>query len=150
MILYRIARCQYVNDLSGTGARLYGGRWSSIGRAVVYLASSSSLAVLEVLVHLQPLLLPDDYCRMEVEVPDNLIESVTIDELPAAWRDISPPQTLTRFGDSFIKEGKYLLLKVPSSIVPSEYNYLLNPAHPGMNKVKLLTREPFDFDSRLV
>ncbi|MDO3641650.1 MAG: RES family NAD+ phosphorylase [Mucilaginibacter sp.] len=150
MILYRIARCQYVNDLSGTGARLYGGRWSSIGKPVVYLASSSSLAVLEVLVHLQPLLIPDGYCRMEMKVPDDKILSVKTDELPDNWRDISPPQTLTRFGDRFIKEGKYLLLKVPSSIVPSEYNYLLNPAHPEMNKVKLLTREPFDFDSRLV
>jgi len=150
MILYRIARCPYANDLSGTGARLYGGRWSSIGKAVLYLASSSSLAVLEVLVHLQPLLVPDDYCRMEVEVPDDNILSVKINELPADWRDISPPQILTRFGDSFIKEGKYLLLKVPSSIVPTEFNYLLNPAHQDMGKVKLLNKEPFDFDSRLV
>jgi RES domain-containing protein len=150
MILYRIARCPYANDLSGTGARLYGGRWSGIGKAVVYLASSSSLAVLEVLVHLQPLMVPDDYCRTEVEVPHDNILSVKINELPADWRDISPPQILTRFGDSFIKEGKYLLLKVPSSIVPNEFNYILNPAHPDMSKVKLLNREPFDFDSRLV
>lgn len=151
MILYRIARCPYAADLSGTGARLYGGRWSNIGKAVVYLASSSSLSLLEVLVHLQqPLLVPDDYCRMEVEVPDENVLSVKIEELPANWRDISPPQILTRFGDGFLKEGKYLLLKVPSSIVPTEYNYLLNPAHPDMNKVKLLTRERFDFDSRLV
>ncbi|MES2108583.1 MAG: RES family NAD+ phosphorylase [Bacteroidota bacterium] len=150
MILYRIARCPYANDLSGTGARLYGGRWSGIGKPVVYLASSSSLAVLEVLVHLQPLMVPNDYCRMEVEVPDDNILSVKINELPADWRDISPPQILTRFGDSFIKEGKYLLLKVPSSIVPTEFNYLLNPAHPDMSKVTLLNRDPFDFDSRLV
>jgi len=150
MILYRIARCPYANDLSGTGARLYGGRWSGIGKPIVYLASSSSLAVLEVLVHLQPLMVPNDYCRMEVEVPDDNILSVKINELPADWRDISPPQILTRFGDSFIKEGKYLLLKVPSSIVPTEFNYLLNPAHPDMSKVTLLNRDPFDFDSRLV
>ena len=150
MIVYRISRCPYANDLSGTGARLYGGRWSSIGKAVVYLASLSSLAVLEVLVHLQPLLVPDDYCRMEVKVPDDNVLTVKTNELPDDWRDISPPQISMRIGDNFVREGKYLLLKVPSSVVPTEYNYLLNPAHPYMNKVKLLNREPFDFDSRLV
>lgn len=150
MILYRIARCSYANDLSGTGARLYGGRWSGIGKAVVYLASSSSFAVLEVLVHLQPLLIPDDYCRIEVEVPADNILTIDINQLPVDWRDISPPQILTRIGDNFIKDGKHLMLKVPSSIVPTEYNYLLNPAHPAIGKVKLLGKESFDFDSRLV
>ena len=150
MILYRLTRCVYANDLSGAGARLYGGRWSSIGKAVVYLASSSSLAVLEVLVHLQPLLVPDDYCRTEIEVPDNSIKSVKIEELPNDWRDISPPQILSRVGDSFVKEGKYLLLKVPSTIVPTEFNYLLNPDHPFIAKVKVIHMQPFSFDERLV
>ncbi len=141
MILYRIARCNYANDLSGTGARLYGGRWNSVGKPATYLASSRSLAVLEVLVHLQPLMVPDDFCLVEVEVPDKHIQTITA---------VSPPQILARIGDNFLKRQEYFMLKVPSAIVPAEYNYLLNPLHPDMKKVKTIKKEPFDFDSRLV
>jgi RES domain-containing protein len=150
MILYRITRCTYANDLSGTGARLYGGRWNSIGKAATYLASSCSLAILEVLVHLQPLMVPDDFCLVEVEVPDKHIQTITTDILPKDWKDVSAPQILARIGDGFLKKQEYFMLKVPSAIVPAEYNYLLNPLHPDMKKVKIIKTEPFDFDSRLV
>jgi RES domain-containing protein len=150
MILYRITRCIYAGDLSGTGARLFGGRWSSIGKSATYFASSCSLAMLEVLVHLQPLMVPDDFCLVEVEVPDKHIHTITTDILPRDWKDVSPPQVLTRIGDDFLKKQEYFMLKVPSAIVPAEYNYLLNPLHPDMKKVKIIKKEPFDFDSRLV
>jgi RES domain-containing protein len=150
MILYRITRCTYAGDLSGTGARLYGGRWNSIGKAATYLASSRSLAMLEVLVHLQPLMVPDDFCLVEVEVPDKHIQTITTDILPKDWKDVSAPQILARIGDGFLREQEYFMLKVPSAIVPAEYNYLLNPLHPDMKKVKIIKTEPFDFDSRLV
>ena len=150
MILYRIARCTYANDLSGTGARLFGGRWNSIGKPATYLASSCSLAMLEVLVHLQPLMVPDDFCLVEVDVPDKHIQTIATNILPNDWKDISPPQILARIGDDFLKKQDYFMLKVPSAIVPAEYNYLLNPLHPDMKKVKVIKAEPFDFDSRLV
>ena len=84
MILYRIARCTYANDLSGTGARLYGGRWNSIGKPATYLASSCSLAMLEVLVHLQPLMVPDDFCLVEVDVPE-AASGLESTQISAAW-----------------------------------------------------------------
>ncbi|MDR3694253.1 RES family NAD+ phosphorylase [Mucilaginibacter sp.] len=149
MVLYRITRCIYAEDISGTGGRLYGGRWNSIGKPVVYLASSRALAVLEVLVHLQPLMIPDDYCLVEIEVPENSITQILINDLPDNWKDISPPLALKQTGDEFLKKRDHLLMKVPSSIVPMEYNYLLNPLHPDIKKVKVLKKEPFDFDSRL-
>ncbi|HEY2581579.1 MAG TPA: RES family NAD+ phosphorylase [Mucilaginibacter sp.] len=149
MILYRIAKCEYSNDLSGTGARLYGGRWNSEGKAAVYLASSPSLALLEVLVHLPPLMIPDNYCLTEVEVPDNVITNISIDSLPDSWKNISPPVILRQIGDDFLKKNEHLLMKMPSSIVPMEHNYLLNPQHPEMKKVKILNAVPFDFDERL-
>ena len=150
MILYRIVKCDYADDLSGTGARLYGGRWNSEGKPALYLASSRSLALLEVLVHLPPLMIPDNYCLIEIEVPDNSITDISTKELPNNWKDISPPIALRQRGDDFLKGQKRLLMKVPSSIVPMEHNYLLNPLHPGMKKVKILKKEPFDFDQRLV
>ncbi len=149
MVLYRIVNCSYA-DLSGTGARLFGGRWSSIGKPAVYLASSRALAVLEVLVHLPPLMMPDNYCLVEIEVPDNNVTSVEIERLPPNWKDLSQPAALKQIGDTFLKKQEYLLMKMPSSIVPMENNYLLNPLHAAINKVKMLKKEPFDFDSRLV
>jgi RES domain-containing protein len=149
MVLYRIVNCSYADDLSGTGARLYGGRWNSEGKPATYLASSRSLALLEVLVHLPPLMVPDNYCLVEIDVPDHSITKIEIEELPANWKDISPPIALKHKGDDFLKKPEYLLMKMPSSIVPMEYNYLLNPQHAAMKKVKILKKDPFDFDMRL-
>jgi len=150
MILYRIVKCNYADDLSGTGARLYGGRWNSEGKPAVYLASSRALAVLEVLVHLPPLMIPNDYCLVEIEVPDNSTAVFEIEDLPKNWQDVSPPLALRYLGNEFLKKQEYLLLKVPSTVVPMEHNYLLNPLHPAMKKVKIRAKKPFDFDSRLM
>ncbi|MDP9076222.1 MAG: RES family NAD+ phosphorylase [Bacteroidota bacterium] len=150
MILYRIGRSIYVDNLSGEGARINGGRWNSEGRPALYLASSRSLAMLEVLVHLQPLMIPNDFCLVEVEVPDNSISQVLVDGLPGNWKDVSPPGILKQIGNNFLENKRHLMLKVPSSIVPMEHNYLVNVLHPDMKKVKVLSKEPFDFDSRLV
>jgi RES domain-containing protein len=132
------------------GARLYGGRWNSEGKPAIYLASSRSLAVLEVLVHLPPLMIPDDYCLTEIEVPDDSVTTIKITDLPKNWKDILPPVELKQTGDEFLKKQACLLMKVPSSIVPMEFNYLLNTRHPEMTKVKIIAKEQFNFDERLV
>ncbi len=149
MLLYRLTKNIYSTDLSGAGARLYGGRWNSEGRAMVYLASSRSLAVLEALVHLPPTNVPDDYCMITIETPDDFIH---IDEaqLPQNWQDHPDLDVLKQMGNTFLLGKKNLLLKVPSAIVNEEYNYLLNPAHPDAQKVKLKNIQPFNFDNRLI
>ncbi|GGH19432.1 RES family NAD+ phosphorylase [Mucilaginibacter phyllosphaerae] len=150
MILYRIANCNYINNLDGAGARLYGARWNSKGNAAVYLASSRSLAVLEVLVHLQPLITPPNFCIAQIEVPDNSILTLDVKTLPDNWRDASPPAELKTLGNQFIQETQHLMMKVPSAVVPDEYNYLLNPWHADIKKVSILNTHPFTFDDRLV
>ena len=150
MILYRIAKCTYVTDLSGAGARLYGGRWNSVGRSMVYMASTRALAVLEVLVHLSPAIFPGDFCIAEFEVPDTNILNLDVSELPESWQDASAPVGLKQLGDSFLKQQQYLLMKVPSAIVPQEFNYLINPLHPEASKIKLIKQQPFNFDERLI
>jgi len=150
MILYRIAKCDYVADISGTGARLYGGRWNSIGRPMVYLASSRSLAILEVLVHLSPAIFPGGFCLAQFDVPADNIVTLMPGDLPANWQDILSPNQLKKIGDKFLKEQKSLLLKVPSAIVPEEFNYLVNPMHPEASKIKLIKQQLFNFDERLV
>lgn len=149
MLLYRIAKCMYADDLSGTGARLYGGRWNSIGKPMVYLASSRSLAVLEVLVHLPPTLIPSNYCLVTLDVPDD-VQKLDIKALPANWQDFPEPGILKTIGDKFLQNSRHLLYSVPSAIVKEEYNYLLNPAHPNFLKVKLINKQPFSFDERLI
>ena|ERR1700733_223690 len=150
MILYRIADCNYINDLTGTGTRLFGGRWSSKGKPGIYLASSRALAVLEVLVRLQPLFIPDNFCLAEIEVPNDSIELVGVSHLPSNWKDVSPPGQIKKIGDDFLRHKKYLMLQLPSAIVPSEFNFLVNPMHEDMQKIKVIKQEPFSFDERLV
>ena len=147
MILYRIAKRPYA-DLSGTGARLYGGRWNSEGRSMVYLTSSRSLAVLEALVHLSPTNLPLDFCIMTIDAPNNFAE-IKIEQLTPNWDEYPEPNSLKHIGNDFILKQKHLLLKVPSAIVKEEFNYLLNPLHPDAGLVKIISVTPFAFDQRL-
>lgn len=149
MLLYRIVRSAY-SDLSGNGARLYGGRWNSEGRAVVYFASSRSLAVLEALAHLSPTNMPDDFCMMIVEAPDNASAALDIKTLPEHWQEYPEQNILKQIGNRFLADKQQLLLKVPSAIVKEEYNYLLNPLHPDAGKVKVKSKQPFSFDARLL
>ena len=150
MILYRISDCNYINDLSGTGTKLFGARWCNKGKPGLYLAQTRALSVLEVLVHLQPLFVPYNFCLAEIEVPDHSIAKITLSSLPENWKDISPIAEIKKIGDDFLAENKYLMLQLPSAIVPAEFNYLINPLHPDINKVKVIKHDPFSFDSRLI
>jgi RES domain-containing protein len=150
MILYRIAKCNYAAELSGEGARLYGGRWNSIGQPMVYMASSPSLAVLEMLVHLPPAIFPSNFCLSKFDIPDHSILTADNASLPEDWQDTSPPIALKRLGDAFLKQNKYLLMKVPSVVVPQEFNYLFNPLHAAAAKANLIENKPFSFDARLM
>ena len=150
MVLFRIGNCNFIDDLTGAGTKLYGGRWSSVGKPGLYLASSRALSVLEVLVHLQPLFIPDNYCLLEVEIPEDSTQQVQVESLTENWKDVSPPAQLKKIGDAFLTERKYLALQLPSAIVAAEFNFLVNPLHPAMAKVKILKQQPFNFDNRLI
>jgi len=149
MLLYRITRQVYANDLSGTGARLYGGRWNNIGRPMVYTASSRSLATLEALVHLPTAIIPDDFCVITIDAPNDVFEA-DIRLFPPNWNSYPEPEILKRTGDFFLKQNEHLLMKVPSAIVKQEFNYLINPTHPKISQVKIVKTEPFTFDERLL
>jgi RES domain-containing protein len=139
MIAWRISRAAFA-DLSGTGARLYGGRWNSPGRALIYAAETAALAVLEVRVHLDltPDLLPDDYVLTGIAIDGPDIEA--LDTLPEA------PQAI---GDEWLAEARSPVLRVPSFIVPESFNLLINPAHPQAAGLKVASQRPFRFDARL-
>ncbi|GAA0727846.1 RES family NAD+ phosphorylase [Aquimarina litoralis] len=150
MLVYRIAKQKYIRDLTGIGAKTVGGRWNPKGVAVLYTSTSSSLSVLEVLAHLPAAYFPDNMALATIEVPNELISTIDIKELPKDWNKIPPSTGIQHFAMNWISENKYLGLKVPSIIVPREQNLLINPLHPNFDLVKLIEIEPFDFDSRLL
>ncbi|GEO81568.1 RES family NAD+ phosphorylase [Pararhodospirillum oryzae] len=127
-------------DLGGTGARLFGGRWNSPGRALVYTAATAELAVLEVRVHLDlpPDLIPSDFVLMEIDLTALAAEEV-----------VSLPADPTAFGDRWLVEARSPVLRVPSFIVPEASNLLLNPAHPQAGAARVVGMRDFTFDRRL-
>jgi len=139
MLAWRLCREPFA-DLSGEGARRYGGRWNSPGRPLIYAASTAALAVLEARVHLDlpPELLPDDYVLVTIDLGDAAIEEVyAIPELPQA------------FGDAWLSEQRSPVLQVPSAIVPESPNFLINPAHTRASGMHIVQRRGFEFDRRL-
>jgi RES domain-containing protein len=149
MILYRLVRSVYADDLSGSGARLYGGRWNSEGKPVVYLASSRSLAVLESLAHLNPTNMPDDFCMVSLDAPNSVTE-LDVKILPKNWNEYPEQNILKQIGNRFLQQNNQLFLKVPSALVNEEFNYLMNPLHKLASSVKIITKKPFSFDERLI
>jgi len=139
MRVWRVCRRPFA-DLSGEGARLYGGRWNSPGRPMVYAAESASLAVLEVRVHLDLdwRVLPDDYVLMAIDTGDLVAE--TLVETPADPRAA---------GDAWVASGRSALLRAPSFIVPESDNVLINPAHRDATRLAVASIRPFAFDARL-
>ena len=136
---WRVGRAAHA-DLSGEGARRHGGRWNSPGLPMVYTAEHPALAVLEVRVHLDlpPELLPDDYVLMRVDLPDEPPEEVAA--MPSDPRSV---------GDDWLRSGRTAVLRVPSAIVPTATNLLLNPRHPRAAEARVPLTRPFQFDARL-
>ena len=151
MLVYRIAKKDVVKDLTGTGAKLYGGRWNHRGTAVVYTSETRALATVEFLVHLALSNAPRGLMIATIEIPDSIApENVPRGLLPRGWRDYPPPRGVADLGTRWAKSKKSLLLRVPSAVVEMEYNILINPRHSDMGKVVLQRVEAFEFDKRLV
>jgi RES domain-containing protein len=146
MILYRFSRSEYAN-ISREGARLKGGRWNSKGFPVIYTSSAISLALLELLIHSASYEEIHSNVLIQIEVPDIPIKVLVKTSLKQNWqKDID----YSRFiGNEYLKSKESLLLKVPSAIIPDEYNVLINPEHPGFKKVTLSSAKIFEFDVRL-
>ena len=135
---------------TGEGARLYGGRWNTPGNPVVYTAGSVSLAALEMLVHLSSHQVLESYLVCEVRFDETVVATIDAAELPADWRSDPAPLAVQRIGDEWIEAGTSAVLWVPSAIVDTEFNFLLNPAHPEFAAIAIGEPASFRFDPRLV
>lgn len=149
MQVWRICSRRY-QRFDGEGARLYGGRWNHQGTAVVYTSASLALAALELFVHVDVDLLPNDLVAIAIEVPEKLaVETVKASSLPKNWRRYPGLESLNDIGTTWAAKGSTALLAVPSAIIPEEQNYLLNPAHRDFKQVRLRRSIPFHFDPRM-
>jgi RES domain-containing protein len=149
---FRICKRKYSSSAyDGKGAFLYGGRWSSPGTRVVYTASSLSLAALEILVNLQDRDMLDEYEFIAADIELDMIQKVgEIHRLPPDWRISPSPLEIQRIGDDWARSKDSVVLEVPSSIIPQESNYLLNPEHPDFSRIRIGEPERFTLDKRLL
>jgi RES domain-containing protein len=141
--VYRVCRAIHAR-LDGEGANQVGGRWNSPGHAVVYMAQSVSLAVLENLVHMSKTDFPVGYVSVSAVIPDEL-RILTEDEVRKDLPDAGPRV----LGDHWLGSLVSAVLRVRSAIVPEEFNFLLNPRHPGFAQIIAEPAIPFVFDERL-
>ena len=148
---WRITKRKHAREaFTGEGARLYGGRWNSPGRPVIYTAESRALALAEILVHLESAAILSKYVVFHVEMEESCIAHVDARDLPRNWRAEPGPKRLQTLGDEWLGAGTSVVLRVPSAIVAGEFNYLLNPLHADFVKLRIGSFEKFQIDKRLV
>jgi RES domain-containing protein len=148
--LWRVVKRKHAaTAFDGKAAQRFGGRWNSPGRRAVYASATKSLAVLEVLVHLdvgRPL---PHLVAFSFDIDDEIVDRLAATPLPRHWRTPRGLLATQAIGDEWLASGHALALAVPSVIVPDESNYVLNPAHPGFGHLKFGLPVPFILDPRL-
>jgi RES domain-containing protein len=149
--LWRVVKSKHAaTAFDGKAAQRFGGRWNSPGRRGVYASASKSLAVLELLVHVdvgRPL---PRLVAFTFEIDEKLVDRLSAAQVPRHWRTSRGFLATQRIGDAWLAFGRALALAVPSALVPEESNFLLNPAHPAFLRFKPGRALPFDLDPRLL
>ena len=150
MRFWRICRQRYAAEAAtGEGARLVGGRWNSRGVRMVYASTSLALAAVETFVNLEPNLRPNDLVSIEGEIPDDLeVARLNPTVLPTHWSE-TRDESLRRFGDDWIRDGKTAAMLVPSAAIRGEWNVLLNPSHLEFRRITFRDAQSFKFDVRM-
>lgn len=149
MIVYRVAHKDYINDLEGTGARLFGGRWNCINTPCIYTSEHISLAVLEKLVHAKVPENMQQIALLKIELPkDDRLFHINAEKLNASWtQDVNYTQWL---GGQLLEDSSILAFTVPSVIIPEERNIIINPLSTHIKQVKFKEIKDFTADYRLL
>ncbi|MEM6380905.1 MAG: RES family NAD+ phosphorylase [Bacteroidota bacterium] len=152
VLLYRISKTKRIKDLSGEGARLYGGRWNIKGTSVLYTSDSTALATLETLVHTPLNLMPKTLSIATLQLADNWnVLTLGLEELPQKWCINPAPPELAQMGQRWIEQESSVAFVVPSSVTPTGEgrNYILNPRHSDFSRIKIIKVCKYDYDERL-
>ena len=149
MQVYRISLEKWTKKLNASGNKA---RWSKQGAFVIYTASTRALACLENVVHRSDEGLQQLFKVMVIDIPDEIIiGEVNLEDLELGWNKYNADsyEICQEVGDKWLEEREYAVLKVPSSIILKESNFLLNPQHPEFSKIKIIEIEDFEFDLRI-
>jgi len=150
IIGWRIAKQKHARSaFSGEGARIFEGRWNSAGARMVYCSEHLSLAALEILVHTQPVTIRDKFRVFRVSWNGKMMITIDLKELPKGWNTQPPSSSSKNIGDEWVRSDHFVVLAVPSVIVPSERTFLLNPKHRDFGKIKIKDTGSFYLDPRL-
>ncbi len=149
MIVYRISKTKYAEDLMGEGARLFGGRWNNKTVSCVYTSESRALAILEYSVNVNIDDVPRALSIISIEVPVKGIHTIQEKDLPGDWRASPAPSSTKTFGSKILSAAKDAVVKIPSVVIPDEFNYLLNPLHPQSKQFRIINIRDFVYDVRL-
>lgn len=150
MELFRISAKEYAQQLKASGAP---NRWNKKGEFVIYAGSSRSLSTLEMIVHRSFIAPETPYQVTVVSVPgsEKWVRTIQANHLPENWRRFEAYNKLQKIGSNWYNSKETLLLKVPSAVIPAEYNYLINTKHPDFkSEVKLIRHESYFWDTRLL
>jgi len=144
---WRVVKDQHAaSAFDGEGARLFGGRWHSPGHSVIYTSATTSLGLLEQMVHAESGVLRF-YVTIPVTFDTDLVETIDPVRLPKSWKFSPPPFELQRTGNEWVDSKRFCILEVPSVIVPHESNYILNPTHPDFGSLEI--GEPISLETDL-
>ncbi len=149
MIVYRISSTRYAKDLTGEGARLYGGRWNHRLTACIYTSESRALAVLEYTVNVTADDIPRALSIVTIDIPDDKILEITEPELPGNWKEAPVPASTQAVGTRILKAMIFPVIKIPSAIIPREFNFILNPFHPDSSRFVIEDISDFVYDIRI-
>src|SRR5829696_2868874 len=137
MEVYHIGSKKFATQLTGEGAKLHGGRWNSIGVPCIYTAESIALSVLEYAANVSLHQMPPSLTISVYTLPEKCWKEFPVEELPKNWQETPAPIEAQEWASNFLQEAKYMALKLPSVIIPSEHNYILNPLHADFKKIKI-------------
>jgi RES domain-containing protein len=116
---------------------------------VIYTAASAALAVLEILVHREPDSVPPSYVLFSCSFDEGLVTELLATQLPDTWKALPAPPELRKLGDDWVRQARSAVLRVPSVVIPTEWNCLLNPEHADFHSIVIGEPSPFDLDQRL-
>ena len=151
MIIFRITKRKYKNDLSGKGAEFFGGRWNPVGIPALYTSENRALCALEILAHTPREYLPPKYIIQSILIPKPLVKdlaSLNIKNLPKNWDSIQHFKDTEELGEEYFNKN-CLGLIVPSVIIKQEKNIVLNPLHTEYDEIKIVDEIDFYINERL-
>lgn len=149
MEVYHLGRTKFADQLSGEGAKLHGGRWNRIGQPCIYASETKALSILEYAANVSLDQIPLSLSITVYFIPENSWKQFNENELPKNWYVVPVTSEVKDWGNAHLQENKFLALKLPSVIIPTEFNFVINPLHPDFKKVKIKNIHSFTLDNRI-